>query len=45
MTTEKKLKYAALCIGINEYDHNDKLTCAENDAKAIAQAFLDLHYD
>lgn len=45
MTTKKKLKYAALCIGINEYDHNDKLTCAENDAKAIAQAFLDLHYD
>lgn len=45
MAIEKKLKYAALCIGINEYDHNDKLTCAENDAKAIAQAFIDLHYD
>ncbi len=45
MAIDKKLKYAALCIGINEYDHNDKLTCAENDAKAISQAFLDMHYD
>ena len=45
MASSSKYKYAALCIGINEYDKNTPLTCAVNDAEAIANAFTDLQYD
>ena len=30
---KRKYKYAALCIGINDYDNNRKLSNAANDAK------------
>lgn len=45
MSTDRKYKYAALCIGINNYDNNKHLTCAVNDAMAMADMFRELKYD
>ena len=41
----KKMKCAALVIGINEYENNPTLTNAVNDAKAISERFQELKYD
>lgn len=45
MSTNRKYKYAALCIGINTYAHNDHLSNAVNDASAMADVFEMLGYD
>lgn len=39
------MKYAALVIGVNDYENNIKLTNAVNDAKAITDCFRELKYD
>lgn len=39
------MKYAALVIALNEYDHNKNLTNALNDGRAMAEKFRELKYD
>ena len=45
MSNSRKLKYAAVCIGINDYEYYDKLTNAVHDASAVADVFQELKYD
>lgn len=45
MAEKKKLKYVAVCIGINDYENYDELTGAVHDASAIADVFQELGYD
>lgn len=45
MYKKKKLKYAAICIGINDYENFDSLDNAVHDATAIADVFQVLGYD